>query len=109
MTAAERVLMLLTLSGDAWTIDDLRRALDLPRRVVESGLQELRLAENPIATGQRGVWLAQTADELAASNRSLRHRLVEQYRTLKAQQAAERTLRTREAVRPQWPAWDVAS
>ena len=109
MSPAERVLMLLTISGETWTIDDLRRALDLPRRAVEEAIQELRLAENPIATGQDGVRLARTADELAVSNRILGHRLSEQAATLEAQERAEARLRRAEAVRPQWPAWDVAS
>ena len=109
MSPAERVLMLLTISGETWTIDDLRRALDLPRRVIEEAVQTLRLAENPIATGQDGVRLARTADELAVSNRILGHRLSEQAATLEAQERAEARLRRAEAVRPQWPAWDVAS
>jgi len=109
MIPAERLLTFLAISGSWHTIRELATALDLPRRVIEEAVQELRLAENPIATGQDGVRLARTADELASSNRVLGHRLREQAATLEAQQRAEATLRKAEAVRPQWPAWDVAS
>jgi len=109
VTPAERLLTYLAISGAWHTIDDLRRALDLPRRAIEEAVQELRLAENPIATGQRGVRWARTADELAVSNRILGHRLSEQSATLEAQERAEARLRRAEAVRPRWPAWDVAS
>ena len=109
MTAAERLLTFLALTGARYTLDALAAALELPRRAVEEAVQELRLAGNPIATGQHGVRLARTADELAESNRSLHHRLRAQYSTLRAQRKAEWVLRRGEAKRPQWPAWDVAS
>src|SRR3989337_1382471 len=105
MPPAERVLMLLPISGTWHTIRELATALDLPRRVIEEAVQELRLAENPIATGQRGVRWARTADELAVSTRILGHRLREQSATLEAQERAEARLRRAEAVRPRWPAW----
>jgi hypothetical protein len=51
---------------------------------VQKALQALRLAGKPIASDSRGVYIARTADELAASNARLRHRLREQYATLRA-------------------------
>jgi biotin operon repressor len=111
MTDAERVLTFLAVSGAWHTLDQVAGTLTLPRRAVEEAVQELRLAGNPIATGQRGVRLARTAEELAESNRSLHHRLKVQYATLRAQRKAEWALRRAEAghQRPQWPSWDVAS
>lgn len=97
MTTAERVLYLLVSDYGWHTIRDLAIEAGVSRREVEQAVQQLRLADNPIATGQRGVRLAHTADELAESYRSLHHRLREQYRTLRAQRRAEAALRTREA------------
>jgi biotin operon repressor len=90
------VLLYVTLSGPV-TIADIARDLGLPRREVEQAIQSLRLQGNPIATGQDGVRLARTADELAESNRSLHHRLVQQYQTLRAQRRAEARLRAGES------------
>lgn len=91
----ERVLLYLTLAGPA-TIRDIALDLGASRRDVEQAIQQLRLEGNPICSGAAGVRLARTADELAASNRSLHHRLREQYRTLRAQRRAEAQLRARE-------------
>lgn len=97
MTTEERVLYLLVADWQPHTIAELAAYLEVSRRDVEQAVQSLRLAGNPIATGQDGVRLARTADELAESNRSLHHRLREQYRTLRAQRRAEAQLRARES------------
>jgi hypothetical protein len=62
-------------------------------REVQETLQRLRLEGEPICSGSEGVWLAETAQELADSNAALHARLRSQYRTLRAQRAAERRLR----------------
>lgn len=90
-----RVLSLLAVDGPL-TQGELARRLGLPVRSVQASLQALRCKGEPICTGAAGCWLARTAEELAVSNRRLRHRLAEQYRTLKAQQQAERRMRAAE-------------
>lgn len=97
MTTAERVLYLLVADWQWHTIRDLTIAAGTSRREVEEAIQQLRLEGNPIATGQHGVRMAHTADELAESNRSLHHRLKAQYQTLRAQRRAEARLRQRES------------
>lgn len=94
MTSDERVLVALALNGPTKQ-PDLAAMLGLPVRAVQEAIQALRLAGEPICSGDAGVWLARDADELAASNRRLHHRLREQYRTLRAQRRAEARLRER--------------
>lgn len=92
MTLDERLLVTLAVNGPAKQAD-LARTLGVPVREVQQSLQQLRVAGEPICSGDQGVWLARTADELAESNRRLHHRLREQYRTLRAQRRAEARLR----------------
>lgn len=92
METDERVLITLAAGGRR-TQPELAYALGVPVREVQQSLQRLRVAGEPICSGDRGVWLARDADELAASNRRLHHRLAEQYRTLRAQRRAEARLR----------------
>jgi len=99
VTTEERVLYTLTDYG-GHTIRELAIILAVSRREVEEAIQSLRLQGNPIATGQRGVKLANSAAELAESNRSLHHRLKAQYQTLRAQRRAEARLRERETSQP---------
>ncbi len=93
------------------TIEHLAFTCELGRRTVEASIRELRLGGHPIVSDTFGVRLARNADELAASNRSLRHRLAEQYRTLRSQRQRERRMRLEEAtVRREtlWAEGDVA-
>ncbi len=83
----------------ARSLDAIARQLRAPRRSVEEAITELRRRGVPIAsatTPPAGLYLPASADELAASNRSLHGRLREQYRTLRAQRLAERQLRLQE-------------
>lgn len=96
MSTPERVLYLLTIYGEPFTIRDIALRLSVSRREIEEAIQMLRLAGNPISSGQHGVRMARTAAELAESNRSLHHRLRAQYQTLRAQRRAEARLRVRE-------------
>lgn len=95
METDERVLITLAAGGRR-TQPELASALGLPVRAVQEAIQSLRLAGEPICSGDGGVWLAASADELAASNRRLHHRLVSQYASLRAQRRAERRMRASE-------------
>lgn len=75
----------------------LARLLGVSERDVRSMVQQARVEGYPIASGPDGFSLAATSEELALSNRRLRHRLKEQYRTLRAQQIAERRMRVQES------------
>lgn len=95
MTTDERLLILLAVDGPTKQ-PELAQRLGVPVREVQEAIQRLRVGGEPICSGDAGVWLARDADELAASNRRLHHRLREQYRTLRAQRRAEVKLRLRD-------------
>jgi hypothetical protein len=80
----------------ALTQRELARRAGIPVRAVQAELQAMRLAGEPICTGDAGVWLAETADELARSNARLAHRIREQQVTLAALNDTEGDMRDRE-------------
>lgn len=79
-------------ADNARPLSDIAESLGVSRRAVEKAIQEARLAGEPIASGRRGVWLADDL-ELAATIASLERRLATQYLTLRKLRQRERAMR----------------
>jgi biotin operon repressor len=79
MTTDNRLLHTLVLSGQTWTIEELRRLLQVPRREVEAAIESLRLAGNPVIADAHGVRLTNDPEELSAYLEARRRRLVTIY------------------------------
>lgn len=62
----------------AKTIGDLAESLNVPRRTVEKGVEELRLRGVPICSGTPGVWITHDPAELLAQVEALRRRAIHQ-------------------------------
>ncbi len=87
------MLPILRGKPSARTQKAIAAELGVKVRRVQDAIEEARLEGEGICTGRPGVWLPESADELARSNRILHKRLRSQYRTLRAQQKAERRMR----------------
>jgi biotin operon repressor len=98
MTTDERILHTLVLSGQTWTIEELRRLLQVPRRDVEAGIESLRLAGNPIIADAHGVRVTNDPDELAAYLEARRRRLVTIYAGNRALRKTLRAMQERTAL-----------
>jgi len=61
-------------------------------RQVEAAIQAMRRDGRPIASGQRGYWIARSPEDLEATMEHLKHRLKEQYRTWKGVRRARAAL-----------------
>lgn len=101
MTALEReVLRRLPM-----TIEELRVALRVPRRLVEEAVENLRLSGEPIVGGNDGLRLATDPDELAAYVEARRRRAVTIYlgtRALRKKVSRMREARDSEASLTLW-------
>lgn len=60
--------------GNAVTIEAIAEAAGVPRRDVERAVQEARLAGYPIISGDRGLWVASSLQELVDQRERLRAR-----------------------------------
>ncbi len=101
-----RRLLALPAPGD-WTIEELSRALAMPRRDIEAAIETLRLEGNPIIAGARGVRLTDNPAELAAYLEARRRRLVSQYKGTRALRRALNHLRGHDG--QQRSLWDGAA
>lgn len=86
-------------------LGSLQERLGAPRRALEAAVQDLRLRGQPVASGPDGVWLGDTED-VAATLRSLRGRMVAQYQTYLALRKTLRAMRTDAVEQPSL--WDAA-
>lgn len=80
---------------DVWRTLDLAAALCVPRRDIETGLEELRLAGEPILGGPHGVRWTNDPDELARYVASRRRRELSVARGTRALMRTARRLRER--------------
>ena len=78
-------------------------------REVEAFVQSYRLAGAAILSDGDGYRLGASAAEVDACAQRLRRRAIHQLVTARALRQTARRWQAREAVRPRWPAWDVAS
>lgn len=83
--------------SDAWqTLDELAARVDAPRRDVETAVEELRLAGDPVIGGAHGVRWSRDPDEIRAYVRSRRRRELTVARGTRALMATARRLDTTE-------------
>lgn len=94
MTTEWNALSLLR-SGRPLTIDDLRRALVVPRREVEAAIESLRLQGEPIIGGNDGLRLTDDPIELAKYVEARRRRMVSIYLGSRALRRTARRLQER--------------
>lgn len=99
MTDQEAVLA--AIDHRPQTIAELAATTYLPRRTVEKAIEDARRRVGICTDPAKGVWYPNDPEELAASNRALRRRLQSQYRTLRAQQNAERRMRAPRVLFPE--------
>lgn len=100
------VLALHLLRGMPRTIGQLAEMLNWPRRTVEAAITELRLLGRPIASDGRGVWLSDSAKEMADQAQRLRERALHQLLTARAVRQTARRMAAAEF--RQTTLWDAA-
>ena len=74
MTTPGLVRHLRVGRGNAVTIDAIAEAAGVPRREVERAVQDARLAGFPVISGDRGLWVASSLQELVDQRERLRAR-----------------------------------
>ena len=84
---------LLRGRDNARPISAFAEDFEVPRRVIESALQDLRRREYPVCSGSEGVWIAESAHDLDGTLGNLRSRLREQYATYAAVKRVQGRLR----------------
>jgi len=79
LSALEREVLEAFGDIESPTIDHLRTWLNVPRRLVEEAVENLRLAGHPVIGDAHGLHLARDSQELAAYIEARRRRLVTVY------------------------------
>lgn len=97
-----RVLNSLIADQSVWamtsvTINSLARWQDLPRRLIEEAVENLRLSGEPIIGDAHGLHLARNADELAGYVAAYDRRLRSMFQTRSGLRRTLRKMREREA------------
>lgn len=104
---AQAVLAQLGNGRDnAHPLGEIAEALNYPRRAVEAAVQALRADSFPVCSDGSGIWIGDRED-VAATIRSLRGRLVSQYRTMLALRRTLRRMRSADV--EQTSIWDNAA
>ena len=101
--------LLDALTTSPQTKRGLAAKLGCEPREVEALVQSYRLDGAAILSDGDGYRYAISPEEVDDCYRRLRNRAVRQMVTARALRRTARRWRARKAVRPQWPAWDVAS
>ena len=101
--------LLDALSTNPQTKRVLAAKLGCEQRDVEALVQSYRLDGAAILSDGDGYRLGASAAEVDVCAQRLRRRAIHQLVTARALRQTARRWQAREAVRPQWPAWDVAS
>jgi len=97
MTDADLLYVYLPGSRDrAEPLGSLAERLGWARRRVEAAVMELRRMGRPVASDGTGIWVTNSADELAETYRSLRHRIEAQSVTAWAVRSTLRRMRSAE-------------
>lgn len=94
MTTDERILVVLAVDREPWTIKSLAWKLGLPRREVEASVERLRLNGDPIIGDAKGLRLTSDPAQLAKYLEQRRRRLVTIYA---GNRALRKTLRGMES------------
>lgn len=92
----------------AVTIGRLAEDMGIPRRMVEQAVTDLRLQGRPVASDGRGVWLSDSAKEMADQAQRLRERALHQLLTARAVRATARRMAASEARVQQMGIWEAA-
>lgn len=78
-------LIVARLEDGTWrTLDNLAHGLAVPRRSIEDGIQQLRLAGHPLVSGPDGVRYSRDPAEIRRAAKALRDRAVTQMETAQA-------------------------
>ena len=80
----------------ARSLSELAEATNLPRRLIERTIHELRADGYPICSGSDGIWIAERAADIDATLAQLDSRLRAQFATRGALRRARRRLAAQE-------------
>jgi hypothetical protein len=106
MTPAHLLTLIGASAAEARTIGHIAEHAGVSRREVEAAIQAARLDGHPIVSGDRGVHLAQSAQEARSAANALRRRYITQAIVARAMRRAARRMAAAEAQLEQLPLFE---